>query len=134
MLKGAGREVRNAKDAAGKQEGKAKTAVHDRPLRDASAMKMKEERNEAVAEAQSLRKLCEDLRAELDVEHSGRLHLRCLDSALDMSTVVIPWSLQSTVHTSSNYHQPSSRTRSASPSNCNNGTMIGRSRRSRPGR
>jgi hypothetical protein len=95
-LKGAGKKVRNAKGVAGKQEEKATTAVHDKQLRAASERKMKQERNAAVAEAQALRKRCKDLQADLDVERSGRPHLRSEDDTSDTTTAVIP--IELTIH------------------------------------
>ncbi|UPX15054.1 Trafficking protein particle complex subunit 31 [Ascochyta rabiei] len=89
-LKGAGKKVRNAKDAAGKQEEKAKAATHHQQLRTTSERRMKQERNEAVAEAQSLKKLCKDLQADLEVERSGRPHLRKGNTTSDTTTAVIP--------------------------------------------
>lgn len=53
-LKGAGKKVRSAKGVAGEQEEKARLAVKDKQLRVSSEGKMKRERNEALAEAQSL--------------------------------------------------------------------------------
>jgi chromosome segregation ATPase len=89
-LKGAGKKVRNAKDVAGKQEEKAKTAVNDKQLRIASERKMKQERDQAAKKAQSLEKLCDDLQTNLDVERSGRPHLRKGDTASETTTAVIP--------------------------------------------
>lgn len=95
-LKGAGKKVRNAKDLAGKEEDKAKTAVHNQQLRADCQKKMKQERNEAKAEAQSLRKLCEDLQADLQVERSGRPHLRQGLNHSETTAVVIP--IELTIH------------------------------------
>ncbi|KAF2633036.1 hypothetical protein BU25DRAFT_471224 [Macroventuria anomochaeta] len=71
-LKEAGKKVRNAKDFAGKQEEKAKSVVHDKQLRASSERKMRQERNEAVAEVASLTRLCDDLQVALKVERYGR--------------------------------------------------------------
>ncbi len=89
-LKGAGKKVKNAKDAAEKEQEKAKNAVHDKQKRVSSERKLRQERNEAIAEAQSLAKSCEDLQADLEVERSGRPHLRKGDTAADTTTAVIP--------------------------------------------
>ncbi|KAJ4349242.1 Trafficking protein particle complex subunit 31 [Ascochyta clinopodiicola] len=89
-LKGAGKKVRNAKDVAGKQEEKAKVATHNQQMHTSSERKMKQERKEAVAEVQSLMKLCKDLQADLEVEQSGRPHLRKGVSTSDTTPAIIP--------------------------------------------
>jgi hypothetical protein len=89
-LKGAGKKVRNAKEVAGKQEEKAKSAVHDKQLRVLSERKMKQERNEATAEVARLTKQCDDLQTDLDVERAGEPHLRVNDPASDIAVAVIP--------------------------------------------
>ena len=51
---------------------------------------MRQERNEAVAEVASLNKLCDDLQADLELERSGRPHLRNSGSTSDTVIAVIP--------------------------------------------
>lgn len=89
-LKGAGKKVRNAKDVAEKQDEKAKDAVRGKQLRVSSERKMKLERNEAVAKVASLTKQCDDLQSNLEVETSGRPHLRKTDASSDEGIAVMP--------------------------------------------
>jgi chromosome segregation ATPase len=89
-LKGANKKVKNAKDVAGKEEAKAKGAVHEKIQRQAAERKMKLERNEALAELQEYKKMSEDLGAELKIERVGRPHLREDGVEEDYTTVVIP--------------------------------------------
>jgi hypothetical protein len=55
-IQGAGKRVRDAKDMAGKEEAKAKDAVHNKQQRVLSERKMKTERNEARAEFEKYKK------------------------------------------------------------------------------
>jgi hypothetical protein len=75
-LKGASKKVGNARDVAGKEEEKTKSAVHDKQLQLFSERKMRQERNEVAAEKSRLAKLCIDLQRELEVERAGEPHLR----------------------------------------------------------
>ncbi|CAO2655186.1 Nn.00g102500.m01.CDS01 [Neocucurbitaria sp. VM-36] len=89
-LKGANKKVKNAKNVAGKEEVKAKGAVLDKQRHLASERKMKKERNEALAALEDQRKICEDLRAELEVEQSGTPHIRDNDTKSDITNAIIP--------------------------------------------
>jgi hypothetical protein len=89
-LKGANKKVRNAKDVAGKEEEKAKSAVHEKIQRQTTERKMKLERNEALAELQKYKKMSEDLEAELKIERAGYPHLREDGVENDYTTVVVP--------------------------------------------
>jgi hypothetical protein len=82
--------VRNAKDLACKEGGKAKNAVHDKQQRVSSERKMKAERNEVRAELEQYRKENETLLAKLEAEQSGRPHLREDGIESDYTTIVIP--------------------------------------------
>ncbi|OAG02733.1 uncharacterized protein CC84DRAFT_1219689 [Paraphaeosphaeria sporulosa] len=70
-LNGGDKKVRSAKDVAGKQEEKAKDAVREK-------------------QDPSLTKLCDDLRADLEVERAGRSNKRKDDSASDITVAVVP--------------------------------------------
>ena len=89
-IKGAGKRVRNAKDFAGKSEEKAKHAQQDKQLRISSESKMKNERNEALAELASLTRMCDDLQSDLEDETSGQPHLRSVSASSDEAVAVIP--------------------------------------------
>ncbi|KAF2848179.1 hypothetical protein T440DRAFT_509742 [Plenodomus tracheiphilus IPT5] len=86
-LKGANKKFKNAKDAAGKEEEKAKGAVSDKQRHLASERKMKKERNDALAALQEQTKINEDLRAELTIEKSDTPHLR--DTATDPNNTIV---------------------------------------------
>lgn len=75
---------------AGRQEEKAKSAVHDTQQRFKSEHKMQQKRNQAVAEVARLSKLCDDLQTHLEAERASEPHLRVEDPASDVAVAVIP--------------------------------------------
>ncbi|PSN66335.1 hypothetical protein BS50DRAFT_677566 [Corynespora cassiicola Philippines] len=89
-LRGANKKVEKAKNVAGKEEEKAKSAVQDKNHRLTSERKMRKERNKALANYEEQKKTSEDLRAELKIERSGRPHLREDGTESDETTVAIP--------------------------------------------
>ncbi|KAF2659713.1 hypothetical protein K491DRAFT_732341 [Lophiostoma macrostomum CBS 122681] len=92
-LKGANRKAVKAKNVADKEGEKAKEAVHDKQQRLAAERKMRAERNETLAALNALKKGNEVLQRKLDVEQSGKPHLRDDDELytdVDETTVVVP--------------------------------------------
>ncbi|KAI4954030.1 hypothetical protein J4E91_001739 [Alternaria rosae] len=88
-LKGANKKVKNAKEVAGKEEGKAKDAQGDKQRHLVSERRMKKERGDALAALQQQRKLNGDLRAELEVEQSDAPHIHDAAADLNNTTAVI---------------------------------------------
>ncbi|EUC47303.1 hypothetical protein COCMIDRAFT_90425 [Bipolaris oryzae ATCC 44560] len=86
-LKGANIKVKNAKQVASKEEGKAKEAMEAKQRHLPSQRKMKKERDNALAAMQEQKKSNEGLRAELDTEQSGAPHMR--DTAVDPDNTVV---------------------------------------------
>lgn len=89
-LKGANKKMKNAKEVAGKEEAKAKNAMHDKQQRVSSERRMKKERNDALAMCEEQKKMNEKLRAELEIECSGRPHLRASETGTDEVAAIIP--------------------------------------------
>ncbi|KAF2027462.1 hypothetical protein EK21DRAFT_91504 [Setomelanomma holmii] len=93
-VKGANKKTRNARDVAGKEEEKAKTAVYAKQQHVKSEQKMRKEKNDALVALSEQRKITADLRAELEVEQSGTLHLRDTEgTGSNLTTVVVPMEL-----------------------------------------
>jgi hypothetical protein len=85
------KKTKNAKEVAGKEGEKAKSALDDKQRHIKSEKKMKMERNEAQAAFQEQRKISEDLRAELLVERASNVHLRETEGTnSDHITIVVP--------------------------------------------
>lgn len=89
-LRGANKKVHKEKDTANKEKEKAKSAVNDKNARLKAERNWRKERNDALAALEEMRKVNEQLRAELEIEKSGYPHMREDGTEQDYTTVVIP--------------------------------------------
>ncbi|KAF2281119.1 uncharacterized protein EI97DRAFT_20558 [Westerdykella ornata] len=89
-LRGANKKARKEKRNASKESEKAKTAVDDENTKLKAGRNWRKDLNEALAALAKEKKLTMALSDELDIEKSGKAHMREDGTDQDDTTVVIP--------------------------------------------